>query len=158
MSRETRRRETGSRLRGSNIAHRRLLCLLGQDYGQDLAEYALLLASIALVVILGIQSLGVSIGTKYTRAAASISPAPAAAENGGAPPGAGQTDNLAPGGGTGDNSGNSDAGGGSGNGANGNGNGNNGNHGNGDNGNHGNGNNGNHGNGNNGNGNGNSGS
>jgi Flp pilus assembly pilin Flp len=87
------------------------------DVGQDLIEYGLLLAFIALVAVAGLQLFGRSVAAKYTTVSSALSTVAAGANGGGGgnAGGAGNTGNA------------------------GNGSGNSGNHGNGDNGNHGNG-------------------
>jgi len=44
-----------------------------EDEGQDLVEYALLIAFIALACIVGMQALGTAINTEYTSIGASLS-------------------------------------------------------------------------------------
>jgi Flp pilus assembly pilin Flp len=67
---------------------------LRDDMGQDLIEYVLLLAFIALVTIVGLQSLGTATNSKYRSASTAVTDA------GSDPNGGGNPGNPTPGAGT----------------------------------------------------------
>jgi pilus assembly protein Flp/PilA len=50
----------------------RILSLIHDDHGQDLVEYALLIAFIALACIIGLQALGGAINTTYNSISSSL--------------------------------------------------------------------------------------
>ena len=50
----------------------RLLSLIHDEHGQDLVEYALLIAFIALACIIGLQALGGAINTTYNSISSSL--------------------------------------------------------------------------------------
>jgi Flp pilus assembly pilin Flp len=72
--------------------------LVGDDLAQDLIEYALLLALIALAVISGLQSLGIAVNGQYGAASTAIAGAAAPDSDGGN--GGGNPGNPDPGDGT----------------------------------------------------------
>jgi Flp pilus assembly pilin Flp len=100
---------------------------LRDDMGQDLIEYVLLLAFVALVTIVGLQSLGMATNSKYRVASTAINDAGSDPNGGGNPgnptPGAGTpsqgnpgSGNPGQGGGAGNGNGNGGTGNGNGNG------------------------------------------
>ncbi len=50
----------------------RILSLVHDEHGQDLVEYALLIAFIALACIIGLQALGGAINTTYNSISSSL--------------------------------------------------------------------------------------
>jgi len=48
-------------------------CFIREDEGQDLVEYALLIAFIALACIVGLQNLGTAINNTYSSISSSLS-------------------------------------------------------------------------------------
>jgi pilus assembly protein Flp/PilA len=50
----------------------RILSLIHDEHGQDLVEYALLIAFIALACIIGLQALGGAINTTYNSISSSL--------------------------------------------------------------------------------------
>ena len=50
----------------------RILSLIHNEHGQDLVEYALLIAFIALACIIGLQALGGAINTTYNSISSSL--------------------------------------------------------------------------------------
>ena len=50
----------------------RILSLIHDDHGQDLVEYALLIAFIALACTIGLQALGGAINTTYNSISSSL--------------------------------------------------------------------------------------
>jgi Flp pilus assembly pilin Flp len=69
---------------------RRLLRLIGDQRAQDLIEYALLLACVALAIVAAVQSLGIAVTDKYGDATTAVATGARGGGNpGNANPGAG---------------------------------------------------------------------